>query len=149
MDKVDISQPIALFIEQGRANGIADKDLILALKEKNFHLLKLDEQVDAEQKLRLAEELGNDWEKAISNGYRIRFLSIHGLKNLLKFKYNKIVEIDYKEEYNTITLLKMSKEDIASLTSIISGQWNIVREDSHTCDSESEWIQIKLKNELV
>ncbi|TNJ63614.1 hypothetical protein FE784_24465 [Paenibacillus hemerocallicola] len=145
MSKVRLSSPIALMIENCRAGGVSDQVLLECLRSEDFRSLPPigDGKMNFDKLLETANEIGNDWESAILNGYEFSFITITGIRKLLAAKYRKQLNQDYDQDDLVIKGLILQVDEIASLRELISRQWNVIEETEH--DEQLKRVRIELK----
>jgi len=116
-------------VETLRSKGLSDDRLIKALKEKDLDVLKATDYSDAFDYQELIDAADKDmdtFEQAIRSDYRIKYLSIYGIKNLLKLKYGLEDGTDYEMTENRFDGLKLTEEQISEFQTLASTQWRLI-----------------------
>jgi hypothetical protein len=149
MNKIRLSSPIALMIEQYRLSGISDELLLECFRARSFGALPPigDGKTDAAKMIEMADEIGNDWEGAIVSGYEFSFITITGVRRLLSYKYRKQPNADFQVDDLTVKNLVLRDDEIDSLSELISRQWNVVveQEPGQEPNERLKKVRIELK----
>ncbi|MCR2823684.1 hypothetical protein [Lederbergia panacisoli] len=87
METIRISLPTAFMIETLRANGITDEQILNQIKKKDISpWRKIETTFDFQELINLSTVI--DFQSIIKNGYSVKFMTINGLKNLLRLKFD-------------------------------------------------------------
>ncbi|GIO21505.1 hypothetical protein [Oceanobacillus sp. J11TS1] len=131
MSRPKISLMEAYMIETLRANGITDEEIIEKVKEENVSSLKqIHDKFDLEQLITLAEKDFTAFEQALKDGYTVKFVTVRGLENLLKLKFQKEAGKDYKKTETGIQSLQADEAVLREVKEILSPNWKIIK-DKH------------------
>lgn len=133
MSHVQLSIPVAMLVENALTSGEPKEAIISCLRSGDFAplLKKVKEpEMDFAERLRTAEEIGDDWEEALHSGYEFKFLHINGLKRLLAFRFGKEAERDYTQENLSLRHLRLTPEEIAILRTLVGRQWRVFAEEA-------------------
>lgn len=116
-------------LETLRSKGLTDETLLTALKEKDLKILTdTDDSYDYKELIEAAEDNEDSFQEAVQSGYRVKFLSIYGIKNLLKLKYNLESDNDYTMSDNHFEGLLLTREQISEFQTLASSQWQVLEE---------------------
>jgi len=109
-------------IETLRTNGITNEEIIKKVTNGDVESFKqLNEEFDFTELFSLAK--AGLLEDILTKGYQVKFMTFTGLVNVLQLKFNKNEHEDYTVENFTITNLRLSEEEIATLTQMLSNNW--------------------------
>ena len=148
LEKVKLSLPVGLWIENCLSSGIPAAQLINFIHHKDFATIvsKVDDpNMDMLNRLHIATEMNDPWERAMIEGYRFKFIHIGGVKRLLKLRFQLQEHTDYSQHENRLSGLRLTSDQKDMLEERIGIQWEMVAELQ--TDSYSTTIQIRLKNE--
>ena len=116
----------AYMIETLRSNGISDSELLTQLELKDLSFLeKLKSNFDFNELLKLYEQDPSNFKSILTDGYTVKFITMKGLQNLLKMKFDKINERDYQLVDNLISYLTIEEAAYPALKQILSKNWVI------------------------
>jgi hypothetical protein len=133
MSNVQLSIPVAMLVENALTSGEPTEAIIACMRSGDFSPLmgKVKEPaMDFAERLRTAEEIGDDWEKALREGYEFKFLHINGLKRLLAFRFGKEAGRDYIQEDLSLRRLQLGPRDAETLRALIGRQWRVFEEEA-------------------
>lgn len=133
MSNVQLSIPVAMLVENVLTSGEPKEAIISCLQSGDFSPLldKVKEPaMDFAERLQTAEEVGDNWEEAIRSSYEFKFLHINGLKRLLGFRFGKEADRDYAQEGLSLRRLRLQREEIEILRSLIGRQWRVFEEEA-------------------
>ena len=128
-DVVGLSMPVAFLIENCRTSGASDEVIVRCMRERDFSPILNDvvePSMDFAERMAVAEEIGEPWEEAVRFGYRFKFLHFNGVKRLLRFRFGKQADRDYKPDGLQIEDLSLTAEEAETLRSLIRTQWDVV-----------------------
>lgn len=148
LEKVKLSLPVGLWIENCLTSGIAHEPLIQLIHEQDFAAIlpKVeDPEMDMIDRLHIATQMNDPWEEAMREGYHFKFIHIGGVKRLLRFRFQLQEQIDYTQSGNCLSGLYLSADQIRILEERIGIQWEIIADPD--TDSYANSMQIRLKNE--
>ncbi|WP_018752099.1 hypothetical protein [Paenibacillus sanguinis] len=151
MSRVLLSIPVGMLIENCRSGGASDEEVIACLKSGDFTPILdrvHDPKMDFTERLNTANELGEDWERAIREGYSFKFLHIGGLKRLLGFRFGKAEGTDYVQVEDALALdgVDLSQPEAEELEQLIHRQWKLVRTQADS--SSDRWtMRIELRHQ--
>lgn len=138
----------AYLIETIRSNGISDDELLTQLELKDLSFLeKLKSNFDFNELLKLYEQDSYTFKSILTDGYTVKFITMRGLQNLLKMKFDKINERDYQLVDNGISYLTIEKSDYPTLKQMLSKNWGIL--DLSEQDSDSSQANRRISILLV
>ncbi|MBS4202437.1 hypothetical protein KHA93_22805 [Bacillus sp. FJAT-49732] len=121
METIKISLPTAFMLETLRANGVTDEQILKQINKKDVSpWQKIDTTFDFQELVNLATNSEKDFESIITDGYSVKFMTINGLKNLLRLKFNKIQDQDYQQTEKGITDLILTEQELATIKQMLS-----------------------------
>lgn len=116
----------AYMIETLRHHNLSDDELLTRLEKKDITFseeIKFD--FDVNELLKLYEQNPITFKSILLDGYTIKFVTLNGLKNLLKIKFDKVDERDYKLLDNRISHLTIEENAYPVLKQMLSQNWKI------------------------
>ncbi|MBO1005786.1 hypothetical protein [Pseudogracilibacillus auburnensis] len=131
MEYIKISLPIAYMIETLRHNGVSNQELIEQIEKKDVSPWKVfNSNFDFNELVNLSKK--DDFTSIIQDGYTIKFVTIRGLQNLLRLKFDLLQERDYDLTENGIAGLTMDQQQFATLKQMLSPNCIIHKNSSDT-----------------
>lgn len=122
MESITLMEAYA--IETLRSNGISNEEIVKNVKEKNIEDFKaVKENMDFDALIALNDSA--NFESIINDGYKVKFLTFNGLKNLIKMKFGKFAEEDYQLEEFVISGLELSEQQQKDLENMLSANWTM------------------------
>ncbi len=119
-------------IETLRSNGISDKEILTQIEQGKIESWQeLNSNFDFQELINFAEKDMEGFKKALSQGYRVKFITFNGLKNLLRLRFGKEKETDYELTETGIRNLNLDSEQLVDLKRMLSGNW-MVEEQADT-----------------
>lgn len=116
-------------VETLRSKGLDNDTLLQALKEKDLKTLTAtDDSFDYQDLIDAADENTAEIQTAILSGYTIKYLSIYGIKNLLKLKYDLEAGKDYAMSDTRFDDLKLNENQFRELQTLASSQWQVIKQ---------------------
>ena len=140
MSPTQLSIPVGLLVENVLTSGIPGEVIIEWLQRRDYaQLLTLvkESAMDFDERLQTAADIGDDWEKAIRQGYEFKFLHINGLKRLLDFRFDRKVDRDYVQEDLSLRHIHLTAQEIELLQSLIGRQWIVQAEETAAVEEHS------------
>ncbi|MBL0388539.1 hypothetical protein JJB07_18200 [Tumebacillus sp. ITR2] len=125
---IKLNQPTALRLEQIRAKGFSDEDILAKLKAEDLTAFQnaLGEDVDFTSILDFLRANPDDFEKALTDGYELTFISIFGIKNLLAARYNLVAGRDYPDSDESLEDILLTLDGVAWLKSTLSKNFRVL-----------------------
>lgn len=121
----------AYLIEHLRNNGMSDEEILNKVKEKDVDSLqKIKPNLDFNGLIELYGQDEQAFESIMSDGYRVKFLTFNGLKNLLNIKFKKVEEEDYQLLEKGITGLYVTEDELNAIRIILSNNWKVQEEET-------------------
>ena len=145
METNKISMREAFLIETLRSNGVSNEDILAKLEQgdvQNWETTYPNNEFSA--LIKLYEEDKTAFQSILLDGYSVKFVTMNGLKNLLRMKYNLLEERDYVQTENGIAQLKIEEPQYTSLKQLLSINWTIHEHANESNDSTSKLISIQL-----
>ncbi len=125
MESITLMEAYA--IETLRSNGIKNDKIIKNIKSNELEEFRaVKENMDFDALVELSENA--DFEAIINDGYKVKFLTFNGLKNLIKMKFGKFAEEDYQVEEFVISGLEISADQEKDLENMLSANWTLSSE---------------------
>ncbi|WP_339169949.1 hypothetical protein MKX75_13315 [Paenibacillus sp. FSL R5-0341] len=137
MSRTQLSIPVGLLVENVLTSGVPREVIIEYLQRRDYsQLLPLVKEpaMDFDERLQTAADIGDDWEKAIRQGYEFKFLHINGLKRLLDFRFDRKVDRDYVQDELSLKHIRLTAQEIELLQSLIGRQWFVQVEETETAE---------------
>ncbi|NMI03763.1 hypothetical protein HF638_07225 [Paenibacillus sp. SZ31] len=137
MSRTQLSIPVGLLVENVLTSGVPGELIIEWLQRRDYSkLLPLvkESAMDFDERLQTAADIGDDWEKAIRQGYEFKFLHINGLKRLLDFRFDRKVDRDYVQDELSLKHIHLTAQEIELLQSLIGRQWLVQAEDTEAAE---------------
>lgn len=113
-------------LETLRSKGLETEKLIQALEEKDLEsLLQTDDSFDYKDLLDQTDKKMDLFKKALTNNYAISYLTINGLKNLLRLKFNVTEEKDYTLSSQRLDDLIVTSDQLKTIETLIGSVWRV------------------------
>jgi hypothetical protein len=147
---VRLPQPVGLRLEALKASGLSDHAIIRALQRADAETLRRvvpEEPWDWDILLRFAESDWDDCVRAIREGYVYRYLTIRGLKHLLRYRYRLKEGEDYLDRGTHLEQVKLNPRDLPSLRATLSAHWSVVEPESRK-DGETIAVTIRWAHDV-
>ncbi|MER2090838.1 MAG: hypothetical protein ABS920_13950, partial [Sporosarcina sp.] len=132
----------AYMIETIRGNGISDAELLSRIEQKDISPWKnVKPTFDFNELVKLYDQNPSTFTSILSDGYTVKFITMKGLQNLLKMKFDKIQNRDYQLTDNGISHLKIESESESypALKQMLSSNW-VIHEITKQGGSESNQV---------
>ena len=134
----------AVLLESLRSNGVSNQELLNNLDGRSWEETF---STEYEALLNIYSQDKQQFIELLENGYSVKFITFNGLKNLLKMKFNKLEEQDYKIVDNTFELLELNPQQLSTLKQLLSINWTVEEHEREGLDTDS--ILVKLKPVVV
>ncbi|WP_051239067.1 hypothetical protein [Jeotgalicoccus psychrophilus] len=132
MESITLMEAYA--IETLRSNGIGNDKIIENIKANDLDEFKaVKENMDFDALVELSKNA--DFEAIVNDGYKVKFLTFNGLKNLIKMKFGKFADEDYQVDEFVISGLEISEDQQKDLENMLSANWIL--------DSEAGGVTVK------
>lgn len=119
---IQITLMDAYLIEILRSKGIANSEILTYVSEKRVdELQKYHESFDFNGLYEI-----DDLEQILQDGYKIKFLTMPGLVNMLRLKYGKEPVRDFTQQETSIEKLTLTDTELADLEKWLANNWQIV-----------------------
>ncbi|GAA3407324.1 hypothetical protein ACFFNY_32075 [Paenibacillus hodogayensis] len=129
-EKVGISQWSAIVLETLRAGSLSDERILALLREGDVDSLpSLPDKLNYDELLELAR---TDWEtvrSAVSEGYRIKYNTIYGIRTLLKLKYEAEANLVYEQGEGYLDQIRLTDAQLEEFRSSLSAYWSITDQE--------------------
>lgn len=113
-------------LETLRSKGLETEKLIQALEEKDLKsLLQTDDSFDYKDLLDQTDKKLDLFKKALTSNYAISYLTINGLKNLLRLKFNVTEEKDYTLSSQRLDDLIVTSDQLKTIETLIGFVWRV------------------------
>lgn len=125
MESITLMEAYA--IETLRGNGVDNDTIIKNIKANELEDFKaIKENMDFDALVELSKNA--DFDSIVKDGYKVKFLTFNGLKNLIKMKFGKFADEDYQVDEFTISGLDLDESQIKDLTNVLSSNWRLSEE---------------------
>lgn len=125
MESITLMEAYA--IETLRGNGVDNDTIIKNIKNNDLEdFKKIKENMDFDALVDLSKEA--DFDSIVKDGYKVKFLTFNGLKNLIKMKFGKFADEDYQVDEFTISGLELEKPQVEELRNVLSNNWLLSEE---------------------
>lgn len=115
----------AYIIENLRKNGISNDELI-AINEQAIEQWKtVNDSYDYAMLEALSNENRDSFSSVIKDGYRVKFLTLNGLVNLLQLKLTKTRDTDFEVHDDGISKLVVTPDELKEIKQMLSVNWKI------------------------
>ncbi len=122
-----ISLMDAYLIETLRNNGVSNDELLDQLERQDVSPWgKVKPEFDFTALINLYEQDPKAFASILSDGYTVKFITMKGLQNLLKMKFDKIEERDFQLSDNGVSHLKVDEDTYPALKQMLSKNWIIL-----------------------
>lgn len=126
MEVNKISLPVVYKIETVRSKGVSNQELLAKLESGDVSSWNdFNENFDFNELVELYKENPEMFKSIIENGYAVKFVTLPGIKNILKLKFGLLEDEDYKSTDKGITGLQVSDEQYAVIKQMLSKNWKI------------------------
>ena len=139
MENFKLTMKEAVLLEVLRSNGVSNKELIVNLESHSWEDLYSNEY---QTLLNVYVQNKSQFKELLENGYSVKFITINGLKNLLKMKFEKIEDQDYKINNHTIELLELTPQQLSTLRQLLSINWVVEEYEREALDPASSIVKI-------
>lgn len=145
MESNKISMMDAYMIEVLRSNGISNEEILDRLERKDSSDWEnLKPKFDFNELIKLFEQDKNGFKSVLADGYTVKFLTMNGLKNLLKMKFNKIAGQDYEISDTGIHHLAIESQNFPALQQLLSINWVMEEHPVMNNDSTKKVVSIQV-----
>ena len=132
-------------IETLRGNGVSDDEIITKIAQKDIGFWEnVKPAYDFNELIKLYDQDPQKFLSILSNGYTVKFITINGLHNLLKMKFDKIKDHDYQLTDSGISHLKIEQRIYPVLKQMLSKNWVIHELSEQNSDQPTKDISILL-----
>lgn len=128
MSKEAITLKEAYVIENLRKQDVTNEKLLEILNETIEDWDGLIEEDDFDILKSLAKEDSEKYTSVIQAGYRVKFLTLNGLINLVQLKFNKEKDLDFTVHDDGISNLKLDENRHSEITEFLSQNWKVKKE---------------------
>lgn len=140
-----ISMMDAYMIEALRSNDISSNDILTLLEKKDLSSWEnIKPKFDFNELFKLYEQDKSRFKSLLEDGYTVKFLTMNGLKNLLKVKFNKVAEQDYEISDKGIHHLEVDTQQLPALQQLLSINWSIEENTASNNDSSKKIVNIQI-----
>lgn len=123
---IQITLMEAYLIETLRHKGLTNDAILKHVHEKRVdELQKYHDSFDFTGLYALEDHLAT----ILQEGYQIKFLTMPGLINLLRMKYNKELEKDYIAKETSLENLTLTTEEKSDLENWLAANWQLVENE--------------------
>lgn len=120
----------AYLIEILRSNDVSKNDILQAVENKKVTKFQT---YHKDFDFTLLYELQKDLKDILIKGYQVKFLTLPGLKNLLRMKYDKEEGNDYETKETSLENLSLTKKELEDIKKWLSPNWSVIeKEESYS-----------------
>ncbi|MEJ8305905.1 hypothetical protein [Saccharibacillus sacchari] len=147
--RIKLSIPVGMLLENCRSGGFSDDEIADMLNARDYS--KLPERVrepemEFAERFATAEEMGEDWERALREGYTFKFLHVGALRRLLLFRHGLVVERDYVQDELDLRGVPLTTEEAEQLQATIVRQWAVEPEQGEGAKPGTYRIGLKFRD---
>lgn len=143
MENNKISMMDAFLIETLRSNRVSNDDILTKLEQNDLRTWENEYPNNRFSALiTLFKEDKTKFKSILLDGYSVKFITMNGLKNLLKLKYDKIAERDYQLHENGMDFLDVDEQQLSSLKQLLSINWIIQEQPRENNKPTSKLVNI-------
>jgi hypothetical protein len=126
----------AYLVETLRANGMDNSTLLEALKKKDVQAIHhFDESFNYQELIEAYQANPSTLIDAIENSYTVTYLTINGLRNLLRLKFGFVEGEDYTLSDTQIDNLVVNPQQLEEIITLVGSVWyvqeSVIDEESH------------------
>jgi len=118
----------AYIIENLRKQDVSNEELLHINEQAISKWQKLDDRFDYTILKKLAEQSGDQFTLIINEGYRVKFLTLNGLINLIQLKLEKKRDTDFVVHEDGISNLVLDSHERQVVRQILSPNWKVTEE---------------------
>lgn len=127
MGRNNISLKDAYIIETLRSNNVNDQEIIKRIEANDTTEWQVSGiNIDVERLVQIGKEF--NMHSILEDGYKVKFVTLKGLINLLKLKFHRKEKLDYESTSNGVIGLKVNESELVALRQILSKNWRIESE---------------------
>ncbi|MFS0861974.1 hypothetical protein [Fredinandcohnia sp. 179-A 10B2 NHS] len=131
MDLQKVTLPTAYMLETLRSMGKSNEEILEKVKDGDVSSWnELDSHFDFTQLIELAKDNGSAFESIVRDGYQVKFVTVRGVENLLRLKFDKVVDRDFTSTEKGITGLELTSEQLSTFSKLLSSNWHIEKTDN-------------------
>lgn len=120
----------AYMIENLRKHGVSNEELVNIDEQAMKHWETLEGRFDFTVLEKLAKEREDKFSSIIYDGYRVKFLTINGLINLVELKLGKTRDADFTVHEDGISHLAVDATELKLVKQMLSPNWQVEEEDN-------------------
>ena len=123
-----ISMMEAYTIELLKAHPYTFEQIKYYIDNEELQILTKDYEIDGEMLATLLKEHATEMEQAFAGNYQVKFMTINGLKNLLRMRFD-ITEAQYEllEAGNGLQHLEVNSATEQQIRAMLSSNWKVER----------------------
>lgn len=126
MELSKISLPVVYKIETVRSNGVSNQELLAKVESGDVSSWsEYNSNFDFNELVELYKQDPEQFKSIIENGYTVKFVTLPGVKNILKLKFGLLEDQDYTSTEKGITGLRVNEEQYAVLKQMLSKNWKL------------------------
>lgn len=117
----------AYIIENLRKNGVSDEEILKITDESIQKWEKQDDRFDYTTLKKLATNTGDQFSSIIQHGYKVKFLTLNGLINLVELKLGKKRDTDFTVHDDGIRQLEINEDEQKVIQQLLSRNWKMTK----------------------
>ena len=126
MELTKLSLPTVYKIETVRSKGVSNEELLAKIETGDVSSWsEYNSNFDFNELVELYNNNPEEFKSIVENGYAVKFVTLPGLKNLLKLKYGMLEERDYQPTETGISGLQVDEDQYAAIKQMLSKNWKI------------------------
>lgn len=143
MELNKIKQPAAYMIETLRSKGITNEEILTQVEKRDITPWEsLAEHFDFNELIKLAEQDQEAFKAIVLHGYSVTFVTIRGLQNLLRLKFDLVPDRHYRVTDKGISELQINDSQLTVLKQMLSKNCVITEENSE--EQHKKIVRIEL-----
>lgn len=121
-----LSLPTVYKIETVRSKGVSNEELLAKVEAGDISSWsEYNSNFDFNELVELYNHDPEAFKSILEDGYSVKFVTLPGLKNLLKLKYDMLEERDYQPTETGISGLQVDENQYAAIKQMLSKNWKI------------------------
>ncbi|MDW0116196.1 hypothetical protein QTL97_04570 [Sporosarcina thermotolerans] len=137
----------AYMIETIRSNGISIQELLTQLEQGNKRAWEsINPNYNYDDLIVLYNQDKSAFKSILTDGYKVKFITIRGLQALLEMKFKKTAGEDYISTDKGMEHLTVTEKELTMLNQLLSKNWTIEELPTDIDNDQLKEISIQLAN---
>lgn len=125
-----ITLPTAYMLETLRSSGVANEEILTNIEKKDIQSWEsINDRFDFNKLVDFAHQDLEAFKSIVSEGYEVKFITIKGLQNLLRLKFDFTQDQDYEVTETGISNLQLDESQLLIIKQMLSKNCKIFIED--------------------